>query len=376
MNFKGRLARSIAALLFMQLQCAFARAADALHFDATARYLAGLAPTDETRFSQFFRESSWERHRAALDSSFGRLETETLARLRKWSVRVMPRKPPTLLYPFSGPDILFAAAMHPEARTYLMVGLEPIGRLPSIGRYSRSQRATALSEIRHSLRAILEYSFFRTKDMKEELASNTVSGVMPMLFVFLARSGLLIKKVELVVLGADGGIAPAGLGQKGGVPGVRIDFERRGEPRPEGAQTLYYLQADLSNNGLRRNGIQAFASSHGAALAFVKSASYLMHLNAFTGIRNLLVEQAQVIVQDDSGIPLRHIPRQIFEIKPYGAYLGPIDKFPDNHQRDMQQLFSGGRAVPIDFGIGYRWRPGQSNLIVATRRPVLADAEE
>ncbi len=33
----------------------------------------------------------------------------------------------------------------------------------------------------------------------------------------------------------------------------------------------------------------------------------------------------------------------------------------------MQDLFAKGRAKPMDFGVGYRWRPNESNLLLAVR---------
>ncbi|MSO67221.1 MAG: hypothetical protein EXR03_06910 [Pseudolabrys sp.] len=32
------------------------------------------------------------------------------------------------------------------------------------------------------------------------------------------------------------------------------------------------------------------------------------------------------------------------------------------------RLFQKGRSKPIDFGVGYQWRPGQSNLLLAVKR--------
>ena len=40
----------------------------------------------------------------------------------------------------------------------------------------------------------------------------------------------------------------------------------------------------------------------------------------------------------------------------------------------MTQLFQ--TANPIDFGIGYRWRKNESNLIVAEKQPVPVGEEE
>ena len=48
---------------------------------------------------------------------------------------------------------------------------------------------------------------------------------------------------------------------------------------------------------------------------------------------------------------------------PFGRYAGPIDKFPGRYQQSYAELFRG--AQPIDFGIGYRWRSYESNLLLS-----------
>jgi hypothetical protein len=37
------------------------------------------------------------------------------------------------------------------------------------------------------------------------------------------------------------------------------------------------------------------------------------------------------------------------------------------YQRKYAELFK--HSHPIDFGIGYRWRPNQSNLLLAVKKP-------
>jgi hypothetical protein len=52
---------------------------------------------------------------------------------------------------------------------------------------------------------------------------------------------------------------------------------------------------------------------------------------------------------------------------PFGRYAGPISEFPGKYQEQYAELFT--RAQPIDFGIGYRWRSYESNLLLAVRLP-------
>ena len=46
---------------------------------------------------------------------------------------------------------------------------------------------------------------------------------------------------------------------------------------------------------------------------------------------------------------------------------GPISEFPGRYQQSYAELFR--RAQPMDFGIGYRWRTHESNLLLSVRLP-------
>ena len=73
---------------------------------------------------------------------------------------------PVVFYMFSGPDFLYANAFFPNASTYVMSGLEPIGSVPDLTKLSRDSLAHGLSNIEESLNSILRYSFFQTIEMR------------------------------------------------------------------------------------------------------------------------------------------------------------------------------------------------------------------
>ena len=76
-------------------------------------------------------------------------------------------------------------------------------------------------------------------------------------------------------------------------------------------------------------------------------------------------------MQDDSGIPLKFFDRNKWELTPFGNYLTPDPVFAAQKRSikpNMTELFRKGHAKPIDFGVGYRWRPGESNLLLAVKR--------
>ena len=329
-----------------------------------ARYLAGLPPSASSPLTALMRERNWRFHSATLNKAWARIEKNQLKRIRAWSKKHIPGTRKQMLYMFSGPDFLYANAFFPDAETYVLSALEPVGPIPNLWRLSPGARAGALQELRASMQSVLSYSFFITKQMKSHLRSGNMRGTLPVLFVFLARSGKTITNVEYVHLNPDGLAVPNNARLKGSSPGVRIAFtDQAGKSR-----TLYYFQTDLSNGGLKSSGFRAFSQALGPADSLVKSASYLLHSGNFSLSRNFLLKHSDVIVQEDSGIPLRFFNRKVWQLQPFGRYVGPISIFPRKYQRDMQVLFARGRAKSINFGIGYRWRTHETHVLLATKK--------
>ena len=85
-------------------------------------------------------------------------------------------------------------------------------------------------------------------------------------------------------------------------------------------------------------------------------------------VRDFLLGHTATIVQDDTGVPVRFFKSGDWELRPFGRYLGPIGLFSGRYQRQLADVFRANRAKPIAFGVGYRWRPNNSNLLLATRR--------
>jgi hypothetical protein len=133
------------------------------------------------------------------------------------------------------------------------------------------------------------------------------------------------------------------------------------------ARTLYYFSTDLSNPGVRSAGFLKFCEMLGPGNSLIKSASYLMHSGNFTAVRDWLLANSATIIQDDSGIPLANYSARQWRLFPFGRYLGPIAEFPGRYQERYTELFT--RAQPIDFGIGYRWRMNESNLLLSVKVP-------
>ena len=85
-----------------------------------------------------------------------------------------------------------------------MAGREPVGPIPDLMRLPRDSVTKALRHIEGSLSTIFTISFFKTHHMRMTLGAGRVSGALPLLYVFLARTGNAIQDVSLIKLDAEG----------------------------------------------------------------------------------------------------------------------------------------------------------------------------
>jgi len=362
---------------FLALAVAPAHSAETATPDDTARFLAGLPPAPGSPLAALAKDPGWAQHAHFFDSIFTREDANTLSKVRAFSKEHLPQQHDTMLYMFSGPDFLYATSFFPSASTYVLSGLEPVGDVPQLTSLPRGEVDASLRNIEGSLGSILNLSFFITKNMKTQLTSGPVYGTLPLLYVFLARTGKTVHEVSFVSLDKDGNfIAQDDAGKRAGrattqsaAKGVKIVFSDGNGPR----QTLYYFSTDLSDGGVKISGFLEFCAKLGPADSFLKSASYLLHGGNFARVRSFLVDHSATVLEDDSGIPLAYFDPRKWRLQPFGHYLAPLGIFPNTYQPRMAELFRN--AAPLDFGIGYLWRKNESNLLLATRLPPGAEAE-
>jgi len=340
------------------------RAADTVTANDTARYLAGMAPSAESPLTPLTKDPAWQHHARFLDSAFAQLEQRQLSKIRTWADTNLSAPRPTMFYMFSGPDFLYANAFYSKASTYVLSALEPPGSVPDLMKLPRGGLGSALNNVEHSMGSILNFSFFITKLMKVDLRAGQLNGTLPILYVFLARSGKTIRDVSPVALD-DKGTAYFANENPGpnATQGVRIVFAGSdGEQK-----TLYYFSTDLSNSGVKSSGFLKFCETLAPGNSLIKSASYLLHAGNFSTVRDFILVNSATIIQDDSGIPLNDYNPKKWRFFPFGRYAGPIGEFPGRYQQSYADLFR--RSQPMDFGIGYRWRSYESNLLLSVKLP-------
>lgn len=328
----------------------------------TARFLAGLPPSAGSPLEALAREPFWQSYARNFGTEWAALDARQLSKARAFASRNVGAAKPTLFYFFSGPDFLYADAFFPGATTYVMAGLEPVGKLPDVVNLRRQAVPGALEQLRASLSDVLSRSYFITSHMDQKLRRAQLGGVMPVLYVFLARTGKTVTDIAFLTLQPDGTLKPWEETTPGTPKAVRINFTG-----PDGrAQSLLYFSTNLANKGVEESGMLRFAASLGKGDALLKSASYLPHGGAFSAVREFITQQPR-IVQDDTGVPIRMLRHGEWQLQPYGVYVRPIPPFGHAYQPAATALWAKHKPARLNFSYGYRFRNNQSNVLVATR---------
>ncbi len=332
-----------------------------------AHFLAGMDVVQGSALEPLTKDKAFVRHSSFLNRSWTVLDSNQLSRVRAWSTENLKKTQPSLFYMFSGPDFLYANAFFPNAATYVMAGLEAPGEIPDMTTLPRSSVPQELAALRTSLRSVFSYSFFITKEMKRQLYGRRLTGTLPVLFVFLARSGKNIESVNYVYLDEDGTVHPADstaqAQAKSNTVGVKITLS--GDDKQ--TQTLYYFKTDLSNQGTEHSGLLKFCEQLGGGDSLIKSASYLLHSDGFSRVRDFLLEHSATIVQDDTGVPLKKFDTKEWNVEPFGNYVRPISLFRRNYQPEMHGFFVKQHPHTLRFSFGYQWRAGKSMILLATK---------
>jgi hypothetical protein len=338
-------------------------------FNDAARFIAGMQPEPGSTFTDQSARPEWSRYAASFDKNWAKLDSTRIAPMRKWaSAELHEGNSSTVFYPFSGPDFLHATTFFPNASSYVLVALEPTGAAPDFHQMSPDAMDQFFSTVDRALDSLLSFSFFKTDNMKVDVRRD-LEGTLPILMLFLARTGNSVDDVKKVEIDGEGNVVAAGTAKLAAgarsAKGVDITFRAA-----DGRQKhLSYFSVNLHDDYMKKSVFKAYMARLAGVNTYLKSASYLLHKNYFSTIRQAILDHSALLVQDDSGVPYRLIKPDKWEVSLYGVYSGPIAMFKDHKETDLIDAYKeANRAKALPFGIGYIWRAGKSNLLVAHRK--------
>ncbi len=344
--------------------------------DSSLDQISALLAGDHAEiFEKIFSDqmSFWNDFKTASDTPWVRITNERLLKMDDWSKNeISPKINDTalLFYPFSGPDFLNAYHIFPNANEYVFVAMEKLGTIPNLFELKENDIKDYLEAVNFGLRDIFKRSYFITGNMNNDLRKNKVDGVLPLLFVFLNRTNHEIFEYAYYRLEDDGETftkidAPSNSLET--VECVKMKILKKGDNK---LKDFYYFYADISNEGFKKTPqLLKYLQNLRPSNSFIKSASYLSHYETFSEIRNVVLNNSNAVLEDDTGIPFKYFIAEFSHFL-YGKYEKPINDFQPSSlfQKDLDEAFKTEEIKDLNFNLGYHWRSKNQNWMLFVKK--------
>lgn len=333
-----------------------------------------LSGTDETfnKLNYLYDSSAWKENKTFINDSWKKLVDNRLTPMETWSKKELTeanKNCKTVFYPFSGPDFLTSNAFFPDATELVMLGLEPVGSLPKISEFSNAEAKDYTNDFKKSLTDIFEKSYFITQYMLRDFQKQKVNGLLPVLCFFVKKTDHQILDIKYLVKKGNRSIVEEDYTTKEKPFGVKVTCIK-----DSGVKNIYYFKYDVSNKQFNDTCVfYKFINEHTQkSVTYIKSASYLLHANFMSNMRDLILKNSNYVLEDDTGIPYDYFDKSgKWNIKLYGKYIKPVKNFPYlKMQKGILNAFEKDSAsiADIPFHLGYHWKDQKDVLIYTTKK--------
>ncbi|MEZ4815373.1 MAG: hypothetical protein R3A80_09255 [Bdellovibrionota bacterium] len=261
----------------------------------------------------------------------------------------------TVYYPFGGPDVIYPLTFFPKTTTLILVGIEPIGELPTL-------EVAQGSEYQESMNSMMEIylasSFYRTEDMRAEASTDPNKATWAKMMAAIGLLDLRILTTETGTLNEEGTwLSDANTleDQRNALSprGVLFRCLRTIDGHSEFV-AVYYFQQNLgeSNRGSlyslpKARPFRSFIDSfNGNYTSFLKAASYLSHYKEDFKTSNELIFGGNKIIQAPSGVPFSEFVkhRDTWKLSLFGEYREPSHLFEDHPQLDLRDAYASSMS--------------------------------
>lgn len=268
--------------------------------------------------------------------------------MSEWAKTEVRRAPGgTVFYPFSGPDFVTVSHLFPQADRFVMVAMQAAGEPADMTNMSSGRMQSFQAKFMREWMKFSHLAFFRTDDLNEDLRDKHAQiGITTILITFALYSGYDVKAVYPIVFDEASGDYIKG---NGPWKSVRLEVSKAGKP-----VVLDYVSLDLSDDVLSQSAsTRAWLARESRHPVLLKAASHLLQETYFAVLRDILVENATMVIQDETGLNYTNLA-QIGPVDLYGGFLYPHELFNRKKQESLAQAYRESKDVkPLPFAFSY-----------------------
>ena len=328
-----------------------------------AKFIAGK---DDEKYASLQSSDYYKTYSANAKQTWDDLSKRTLSPIKEWCKTNIPtfhNDTATLIYPFGGPDILFAMTFFPNKKDYVLMGLEKPGALCQPDQLTDDEMHQYLDSLAFSMRYLNKFGFFVASQMAEGFRNKDLDGTIHVVLYALAMNNCTITSHRNIYID-DRGDVQTNTGTTSTHPyGWELQFRKPGDPR---TRTIKYIKMDLCDVMIKgKMEFPFFLNSIKNKTCYLKSASYLMQSEEFKIVRKLILEQFDNILQDESGFAYGRLIKD-YDVNLFGTYTRPLKVFSIFKQEDLKEALEG--STPLPFKIGYASQLNESVLMACTRK--------
>jgi hypothetical protein len=295
--------------------------------------------------------------------------------------------PTTVVYPFGGGDLGSALVTFPDAREITTISLEHAGDPTRLAKLDKKQLRAALAAYRDASEGLLAL-YDSTSENMRKLERGGIPGQLSFHITGMAALGFEPVSLRFITLEPDGkvhhltsaeidALAPRTARRVKGnwvdtdfseaFSNMELTFRKAGDPRAPVIVHRHFA-ANLANKAFKDSPLHKHLIAKGKFAAMTKAASYLLWLDGFSEIRDLLLAGMVWMASDATGIPPRFAKKAGFVQITYGSFTAPfLDDADKATGEAMAKLWSSQPHRKLPFRYGYP--DAQQNLHLMITQP-------
>lgn len=296
--------------------------------------------------------------------------------------------PTTVVYPFGGGDLISAITTYPEAKEITTMSLEHAGDPRRIKGITARQLKASLALIRSTSSGLLTANDSKTENLMKGQRGE-IPGQLAFFLIALAVHGYEPVSLKYLKTNADGSIRylaqteltelekkEAKLLNKVWVaPDFSEAFDnleliamkKGGDPVKDRIVHRHFAQNLDDDHFGKDEGMKNYLKARTPIVAMTKAASYLLWRDAFSTIRNYLLDHMLFMVSDSTGIPPKFATRAGFVQETYGKFGQSFLGASADYNADFVRLWKDAR--PLAFRYGYLDKALSKHMLITKKAP-------